>query len=190
VSSTRMEQWAADRRPTVTDALVAAAVRYRRAGWPIVPSGPDADRLVCGHSPADPETAREWWSQRPYGIACRTGELFDVLQVPPWLGLRLLATLDHHATVAAVERPLEACWLFLVTPGSPGIIDLPRGVGVRLHGAGGWVPLPPTPLPGGAVRWVNRPGQLELPHSLNVQWALVRAVMAARRERAARRRPP
>jgi hypothetical protein len=190
VSSTRTEQRAQDRQPTVTNALTAAAVRYCAAGWPILPTyHPDADRLVCGYAPPDPQTASAWWSQRPYGIACRTGELFDVLQVPPWLGQRVFATLDHYATVAAVERSLEAAWLFFVTPGSPGIPDLPRGVGVQLHGAGGWVPLPPTSLPGGAVRWVNRPSQLKLPHSLNLQWALVRAVSAARRERASRRRP-
>jgi hypothetical protein len=176
---------------SVTDALAAAAVRYRRAGWPIVPvSYPAADTLVCGCTPPDPEAAREWWSERPYGIACPTGVVFDALQVPPWLGRRVLATLDHYATVAAVERSLEACWLFFVTPGSPGIPDLPRGVGVRLHGAGAWVPLPPTPLLGGAVRWVNRPNQFKLPHSLNLQWTVLRSITAARRERAARRPPP
>jgi hypothetical protein len=108
--------------------------------------------------------------------------LFDALQVPPWLGQRVLTTLDHYATVAAVERSLEACWLFFVTPGSPGIPDLPRGVGVRLYGAGGWVPLPPTPQLGGAVRWVNRPNQLKLPHSLTLQWTMLRSITAARQE--------
>lgn len=84
-------------------------MRYCTAGWPIVPvCHPTADQLVCGRSPDDPETAREWWSDRPYGIACRTGIVFDALQVPPWIGERLLPLVEHYATVIAIERPLEA----------------------------------------------------------------------------------
>lgn len=170
--------------------MACAAVRYVTAGWPILPaSQPAADRLVCGFSPPDPETAREWWADRPYGIACRTGVLFDALQVPPWLGRRLLPPVEHYATVIEVERSLEAYWLFLVTAGSPGIPDLPRAVTVRLHGSGGWILLPPTAMPGGSVRWVNHPADLRLPHSLTLQWAAIRAITVARQQIAAARRP-
>jgi hypothetical protein len=169
--------------------LAVAAARYSAAGWPILPvRQPAADRLVCGQSPPDPETAREWWSDQPYGIACRTGVLFDALQVPRWLGRRLLPAVEHNATVIEVERSLEAAWLFLVTPGSPGIPDLPRAVAVRLHGRGAWVLLPPTPTLGGSARWIVRPVELRLPHSLTMQWSVIRAVSAARHEIAARRR--
>jgi hypothetical protein len=189
VSSTLTEQLAAAQTqsvtgPYATHELTLAAVRYRAAGWPIVPvCHPTADRLVCGHTPPDPDTARAWWSDQPYGIACRTGVLFDALQVPPWLGKRLLPTVEHYATVLEVERSLGAAWLFLVTRGSPRIPDLPRAAAVELHGAGGWILLPPTPTLGGSARWINRPPELRLAHSLTLQWAVIRAVTSVRRER-------
>lgn len=172
--------------PYVNDALTLAAVRYCAAGWPILPAcQPAADRLVCGRSPEDPETAREWWADQPYGIACRTGVLFDALQVPLWLGRRLLPPIQHYASVIEIERPLEIAWLFLVTAGSPRIPDLPHTTTVRLHGAGQWILLPPTPTLGGFARWVTRPPELRLPHSLTMQWSVVRAINTARHEIAA-----
>jgi len=140
---------------------------------------PTADRLVCGHTPPDPETAREWWAGQGYGIGCRTGELFDALQVPPWLGKRLLPAVEHSASVIEVERSLEAAWLFLVTPGSPGIPDLPRAVTVRLRGVGDWILLAPTPTIGGSARWISRPAELRLPHSLPHSLTLQRGVIGA-----------
>lgn len=176
--------------PSINE-LTAAAIRYSRAGWPILPvSQPTADRLISSYSPPDAETAGEWWADQPYGIACRTGVLFDALQVPRWLGQRLLPAVEHQATVIEVARSLEVAWLFLVTPGSPGIPDLPRGVEIHLHGAGSWVLLPPTPTLGGSASWVARQADLRLPHSLTLQWSAVRALTCARREHAARRRRP
>ena len=193
VSSTLTEQPVSAQSQPVTDVpkaheLTVAAVRYCASGWPILPvCQPTADRLVCGQTPPDPDTARQWWADQPYGIACRTGVLFDALQVPPWLGRRLLPAVEHYGTVIEVERSLEAYWLFLVTAGSPGIPDLPRAVTVRLHGTGGWILLPPTPTLGGASRWINRPPDLRLPHSLTLQWAAIRAITVARHQIAASR---
>ena len=107
--------------------------------------------------------------------------------MPPWLGRRLLPAVEHYATVIEVERSLQAAWLFLVTPHSPGIPDLPRAVAVRLHGTGGWILLPPTPTLGGGARWIAHPPTLRLPHSLTLQWAAVRAITTARQEIAAAR---
>lgn len=180
-----------DEPATIASQLKAAAVRLHRAGWPVLPAAhPAADRLVSGRCPPDEQTAADWWSDQPYGIACRTGELFDALQVPSWLGARLLPSVEHYATVVEVTRALESVWLFLVTPGAVGIADLPRSVDIRLHTTGGWILLPPTPTLGGASRWVSRPAQLRLPHALTMQWAVVRAVSAARRELAQRRPAP
>jgi hypothetical protein len=147
-----------------------------------------ADHPIIGFSPADPKTAGEWWSDRPYGIACRTGVLFDAVQVPRWLGPALLRAAGPHATVVEVAGALDAVWLFLVTPGAPGIPDLPRHVDVRLHGAGGWVLLPPTPTLGGSVSWIAGDGEPPLPHSLTLQWALTRTASGACRERPAGQR--
>ena len=187
MSSTLPEQFIATESPNVTspdvNALTLAAVRYCTAGWPILPvCHPTADRLVCGQTPRDPETAREWWSDQPYGIACRTGVLFDALQVPPWLGRRLLPAVEHYASVIEIERSLRAVWLFLVTAGSRRIPDLPRAAAVRLYGKDEWVLLPPTPTLGGSTRWIAHPPKPQLPHSLTLQWAVVRTINKVRHE--------
>jgi hypothetical protein len=164
---------------SVEGRLRAAAVRYCAAGWPILPVYLDTDGLVCGRPPADAAAAHEWWSERAYGIACRTGELFDVLRVPRWLGERMLPAVEHSVTVVEVEKSAECPWFFLVTADSSYIPDLPHVVsGVSLLGSGGLVLLPPTP----SVRWVVRQAELHLPHSLTLQWAAFHAAIAARRE--------
>lgn len=162
--------------------LRAAAVDYATTGWPILPvATPTADRLICGRCPPDPETAYEWWSdEEPYGIACRTGEVFDVVEMPARLGELALPALSQHGHPAIVEVPLTGTWMFLVTPGARRITDLPGDSQVRLRGRGWWILLPPTLVVGGAVAWVGLAGR-RIPHSLTVQWAALRALRGARR---------
>lgn len=161
--------------------LREAAVEYTQAGWPILPiETPTADRLICGTSPRDTATAQEWWTDQPYGIACYTGEIFDALEMPTQLGEQVLPMLSQQDPPAVVEVPLTGNWLFLVTPGSRRIPDLPPGSGVRLHGKGRWILLPPTPVVGGSVTWISRPNG-RLPHSMTAQWAARRALFSARR---------
>jgi hypothetical protein len=160
--------------------LREAAMEYTRAGWPILPvETPTADRLICGRSPRDATTVEEWWTDQAYGIACYTGEAFDALEMPTQLGERVLPMLSAHGPPAVIEVPLTGNWLFLVTPGSPRIADLPAGSGVRLHGKGRWILLPPTPVMGGAVAWIGRPYG-RLPHSMTAQWTARRALVSAR----------
>ncbi|HEY0638066.1 MAG TPA: bifunctional DNA primase/polymerase [Pseudonocardiaceae bacterium] len=174
----------------LAERLRAAAIRLTTAGWPILPvTYPIPDHLVSTISPADATMAEHWWGDQPYGIACRTGETFDVVEVPSWLGPFVLRSVDHYASVVEVTQSLEASWLFFVTPGSPRIQDLPRAVPVTLHGRGGWVLLPPTPTLGGGCRWVARPPALRLPHSLCLQWSVVRAINAARHAKRTGRHP-
>lgn len=190
--STLPEQSASDPAPSVTNEwhpdlvarLRATAARLVSAGWPIVPvTHPDAERLVVDRCVPDAATAAQWWADEPYGVAVRTGLLFDVVDVPSWLGPLVLPAVAHHATVVETVRPLSATWSFLVTTGSPRIPDLPRGVDVRLRGVGDRLVLPPSTVLGGSTRWVARARALDdlrLPHSLTLQWAVVRAVVAAR----------
>jgi hypothetical protein len=160
--------------------LRKAAVDYTQAGWPILPvEMPTADRLICGRSPSDVATAEEWWTDEPYGIACYTGVTFDALEMSTQVGEQVLALLSQQGQPAVIEVPLTGNWLFLVKPGSPRIVDLPAGSGVRLHGKGRWILLPPTPVIGGAVAWIGRPDG-RLPHSMTAQWAARRALVNAR----------
>ena len=151
--------------------LRSAAVEYAGLGWPVLPLSPAGDQVVAGMSPRDAEMAADWWSEQPYGIGVRVGERFDVLEMPAVVGEQVLAELLRRLRlpVPVFEVPWRG-WLLLVTPGSPRIQEL--GMyrrAVRLHRRGGWVPLPPTPVVGGAVRWVSR-GQF--PHSLTAQMSV------------------
>lgn len=161
-----------------------AAIGYVRAGWPILPvDTPTADRLICHRCPRDEATVRDWWSEEPYGIACRLGAEFDVVDMPATLGEPVFEALSQHHPPPVVEVPLTGRWQFLVTPGSPRIADLPCTSGVRLLGRGRWILLPPTPVVGGTVTTIGQ-GRLDgrLPHSMTVQWAALRALITLRRE--------
>ena len=160
--------------------LREAAVAYTQAGWPILPvETPAAERLICGRSPQDVATAQEWWTDQAYGIACYTGKAFDALEMPAQLGDRVRPMLSEHGHPGVIEVPRTGNWLFLVTPGARRIPDLPAGSGVRLHGKGRWILLPPTPVAGGCVAWICRPNG-GLPHSMTAQWAARRALVIAR----------
>lgn len=139
--------------------LRMAAVDYVTAGWPILPTSPTGDRLVAGRGPVDAPTAYEWWSDKPYGIACRVGDRFDVLQVPVELGEHVLATLrrNHPVTPPVIEIPTQGSWLFAVTPYARRIPELPAHGPVRLCRRDTWILLPPTPVLDGEVLWVCRP---------------------------------
>jgi hypothetical protein len=178
----------------LTARLRDAAAGYVREGWPILPvDSPTGSRLICRRCPADEATVDDWWSDQPYGIAGCTGTVFDALQMPTHLGERVLEALTQNGPPAAIpaviEVPLTGTWLFLVTPGSRRIADLPGDCGVRLHGKGRWILLPPTPVLGGTVSWVGRADQRRLPHSMNAQWAALRALVSARRQPASRLAP-
>lgn len=182
----------ADRHPepgaqALAAALCGAAVDYSREGWPVLPLDPESGRPVCSRPPDDPDQARQWWSDRPYGIGCPAGVCFDVVQMPSWLGERLLLGMEHIAIVWEVQRPLACTWWFLVTPGAPIVTELRHvAPGVQLHGTDALVRLPPTPVQGGISRWVARQPHHDepprLPHSLTLQWAAIRAANAARTE--------
>lgn len=169
---------------STVEVLRGAAAEYSRTGWPVLPLNPKTGRLVCSQPPDGPECAEQWW-ERPYGIACRTGDLFDVLQVPSWLGEHMLPAVGQLACVWEVQIPLVRTWWFMVTPGAPVVAEFGYFVRTgRLHRAGSYVVMPPTPIVDGCSRWVTRqPGRLaadRLPHSLAIQWAAIRAVGALR----------
>ena len=148
---------------------LTAVSEYVTDGWPILPLSPAGDRLVAGMSPDNVGTAIEWWSDRPYGIACRIGQRFDILEVPVGLGERLVTHLSQaYRPIAVAHVPEQASWLFLVSPASPLITEL-RGFQrfVRLRREG-WIPLPPTPTTRGRVTWISHG---VIPHSLIAQGA-------------------
>lgn len=164
--------------------LAHAARSYVQAGWPILPVAPEGDRLAAGMSPSDTQTVDDWWGERPYGIGCRTGVVFDALSIPVAVGPAALRRLRGLSTRGAVIDRGTREWLCLVSPGARMIPELRIASRLysttaaswvpRLYGFGDWITLPPTTHAAGNVSWISEDSQL--PHSLNAQWALVRAL--------------
>jgi len=101
---------------------------------------------------ADLARITTWWQRHDHGVLLATGFGFDVLEVAGSVGRRIARAADGPVAVAPRER-----WMFLVRPGDtldPGLAD---HASVVLHRSGSWIPAPPTPLPGGRVRWAVPP---------------------------------
>lgn len=152
---------------------------YLVAGWPIVPLRPAGDQVVTLMSPRTQAMAVEWWSDRPYGIACRVGELFDVIEVPARLGQDVLNDLRQggRGPASVIEIPRQDRWLFLVTPSrsvTPELDAYRRQVRLVQDD---WVPLPPTPTASGTVVWIS---QGAFGHSLVTQFAILTALRRSR----------
>jgi hypothetical protein len=183
------------RRPDgpTTSELTAAAIRYLRAGWPVAPArlpirAPGAvlsvRELAVHVPPADEATAGRWWSVRRAGIAALTGIAFDVLVVPARIGEQVTAAFPPGALPAAASP--RGDWLLPVTTGT-SLADELTDRGVRLHGAGDYVLLPPTPLATGPLSWVTGPLTngahlpVQLPHAVAVQRITMEALRGPRR---------
>nr|MDT0658838.1 bifunctional DNA primase/polymerase [Micromonospora sp. DSM 115978] len=137
---------------------------------------------------ADPARVATWWRVRPHSVLLVTGRAFDVLEVPAYLGRAALDAIESATGQASGRRsgdgpapPLDrrrgpvavtpgGRWMFLVRPGEPLRPELDQCLYVVRHGAGSWIPAPPTRLPEGTVRWVVPPEEtrwtLAHPHPL------------------------
>jgi Bifunctional DNA primase/polymerase, N-terminal len=187
------------------------ALRYAAHGWDVTPGAYlTGDRFDCarpgcpttGCHPAlerweeaatcDSAKIGEWWRRAPRAVLLPTGRAFDVLEVPAHLGLSVLGAARPHASVVGpgrgqVRGPVAVTptgrWMFLVRPGDPLRPELDECLDVVRHGAGSWIPAPPSRLPEGPVRWSVSPEvtRWRLPDAYAVQAMLVDAVGAASR---------
>lgn len=158
--------------------LRRAALRYARAGWPVVPgtfaravAGSHAcERVGClarGVHPAvaewatvatlDPARIARWWARVGYAIVLPTGRAFDVVEVHADFGAAVRHLLAGADGRSGTPIAVTSCgrWYVLVRPGEPLRPELADRV--VLHGAGSWVPAPPSLLPTGQVRWLIPP---------------------------------
>lgn len=147
--------------------LRAEAIGLASRGWPVMPGttpqgpgweGPvpvraDWQELIA----AGPGEFGEWWSEGPYSLLVATGSVVDAVEVDHELGRKaacILRSSDRPAPILALPN---GKWIFLTSAGSdlpPVLADRP---GVRWHGEGSWVPLPPTPFEHGVVHWRVKP---------------------------------
>ncbi len=202
-------------RPTINPPAFVDRVRLRRTalryvehGWSVTPGACLAGhRFVCGRPgcpimachPAldeweesvgtDVARVAAWWRRRPHAVLLATGRVFDALEVPAALGLRVLTAARLHAGAAGpndtdprgpVAVTPTGRWMFLVRPGEALCSTLDNRLDVVRHGRGSWIAAPPSRMPEGPVHWAVAPEQTrwELPASDAVQALLVDALGA------------
>ncbi|MEV6345950.1 bifunctional DNA primase/polymerase [Actinoplanes sp. NPDC051851] len=180
--------------------LRRAALAYAAHGWAVTPGAYlSGHRFDCGRAgcritgchpavdpitepPAtDPATVAAWWRRRPHNLLLPTGGAFDVLEVPAAMGSAAAAR--HAGAAGPVAVTAAGRWMFWVRPGTPLRPELELRLDVVRHGAGSWVPAPPSRLVEGPVRWVVPPTSVDwrLPAAESVQEVLAGCAPRERR---------
>jgi len=172
--------------------LRRAAVRYAAHGWAVVPGAArSGERFRCesgcptvtchpdwteweSTATTDPDWVAALWAFRPRAILLATGAAFDVLEVPAFLG----AGTERGLARGPVAVTGAGRWMFLVRPGTRLRPELAERPDVVRHGAGSWIPAPPTRTTEGRVRWLIDPEEVRwrLPDPVLVQAKLARAL--------------
>jgi hypothetical protein len=90
----------------------------------------------------DPAEAYEVWCEHPYGVLLVCGRGVDVLELPQRLRGLLAFPEVPWVPLAMTAPPVR--WLLFTATGSGALSGELSQVGMRLHGVGAWVALPPT----------------------------------------------
>jgi hypothetical protein len=167
-----------------------AAGRFADHGWPITPGSYfNGERMACDRAtcwatschPVLPDWDRTtnvrigiWWRERAHSVLLPTGRIFDAIEVPELLGTKV------RGIAAPIAVMPGGRWLFLVRSGLNLRPELKHRTDIVAHGAGSWIPAPPTVLPQGQVRWLLSPRQLgwALPDPEEVQQAMISALVS------------
>src|SRR5262245_2760129 len=171
------------------------ARRYAERGWRVMPAAAlMTDRYVCGPlcptvavhpavdrwesaAPSDWSDVDGWWRNSPHSVLLATGDTFDVIEVSAGVGV---AAVQRLRTVPVAADPAGR-WMFLVAPGATLVPELRESRDTVLHGAGSWIPAPPTRTPAGRVRWEVHPAQVgwRAPDARVLQQVLVEPTRSA-----------
>jgi hypothetical protein len=179
--------------------LRAQAIGLASRGWPVLPGTyPAGSRFTGGEGQAtglrpahgdweqrigaSPEQVTQWWDDGPYNVLVATGAKLDAIEVGADFGRRTAAVLRSTGLPAPIAGTPEGRWLFLTAAGGAVSAELAEHEDVVLHGAGSWVPMPPTAFPHGVVHWRVRPEVWgwELPQSSLIQNAMIAALAGVR----------
>ncbi|GAB3498815.1 bifunctional DNA primase/polymerase [Amycolatopsis cihanbeyliensis] len=174
--------------------LRAEAIGLAWRGWPVLPgtypAGDDGDRAAEWSRPvpahddwrerlgAHPHKVASWWTGSPYSLLVATGTVLDAVEVDDEVGRRAARLLRVQGAPAPIVAMPNGRWLFLTTAADRLPVALAEDDSVEWHGAGGWVPLPPTPFEHGVVHWRVKPEVWgwRLPDAASVHDVLARAL--------------
>lgn len=154
---------------------------YVNAGWPVAAGAWwDGRRYRCDTAPctveglhaarhADAGFSAAWsadeveaWPRRPNTLLLPTGVVVDAVELPARATSAVAgATIARPGSVPVARMPTGR-WLLLGRTGDGVSENTLHGLrvrhGVLHHGRGALVPLPPSRLQHGRVRWAIRPG--------------------------------
>ena len=176
--------------------LRAQAIGLAYRGWPVLPGTYPAGSAWVGGGTSHPtgpnpvhedwaarvgasaDEVAEWWNGEAFSLLVATGTTLDVIECGTDLGRCTAAVLRAAGQPVPIAATPAGRWLFLTTAGQTLSRELAEHDDIVLHGAGSWIPLPPTAFEHGIVHWRVRPEVCgwELPTSHTVQDAMVRAV--------------
>lgn len=176
--------------------LRAQAIGLAHRGWPVMPGTYPAGSQWAGGNGLRPDgptpvhddwalrvgasadEVAEMWNGDAFSVLVATGTTLDAIEVGAELGRRTAAVLRSSGQPAPIAATPEGRWLFLTAAGQSLPTALAGHDDIVLHGAGSWIPLPPTAFLHGIVHWRVRPEVCgwELPPPHVVQNAMVRAV--------------
>lgn len=136
----------------------------------------------------DPVQIEEWWQDAPYSLLLATGHGIEVIEVPALLGAQAVCGPVNGPGRPSVRGPLRGPvavtpqdrWMFFVRGTAEVRPELAQRDDILCHTISSWVPLPPTRLFSGAVRWEVSPDDVEwrLPTSEQAQEALLSAMVS------------
>lgn len=155
--------------------LRVEAIGFASRGWSVMPGTYPVDSHWAGRDGDEPtgpvpvhddwqkrlsvppEQVAAWWSSAPYSLLVATGSAIDAIEVPTELGRRATSALRELGVPVPIVATPDQRWYFLTSSGSrlcPELADAPE---IRLHGAGSWVPMPPTTFQHGLAHWRVKP---------------------------------
>ncbi|WP_436493318.1 bifunctional DNA primase/polymerase [Actinokineospora sp. HUAS TT18] len=176
--------------------LRAEAIGLAFRGWPVLPGTYPTGAHWAGRDGVEDtgpvpvhrdwedrigtkaEQVATWWTGRPYTLLLATGRVYDAIEVDDDLGRRAAGVLRSVGIPVPIIATPERRWHFLTLTGSALHRDLAADPSIKLHGAGSWISLPPSPFQQGVVHWRVKPEVCgwEIPHSHVVQDALLDAM--------------
>lgn len=147
-------------RPAVSlaDTLLAAALGYAAAGWPVFPCQPGGKRPVPLHgfrdAATDEERIRAWWGRRPCNIGVSTGapgpDVLDVDVRPDGTGWSAFARLKRVGLLAGAHRlvrtPSGGAHLYFT--GTRQRCGSLKGLFIDFKSSGGYILVPPSQVGG------------------------------------------